>query len=366
MKTKLLGILILLFACSEGKREKDPIQQSPIHYNANINNLDFDLIPFPKLSDYGFFEDGLSILSFRKEVIPYQPSSSLFTDYASKSRFIWMPKGENATFVAGDPEGKLTFPDKTILIKNFYYPIDFGNPDKGRRMIETRLMVKRNGEWEAFPYVWNENQSDASYKLVGATFDVEWKSPLGGKNSIKYVVPNKNQCKSCHNENESMVPLGVKGKFLDHEFDYGQGKENQLLKWEKIRLLKEVPEGKSFSPVINYEDDKNPLSLRARAYLDINCAHCHRIEGPASTSGLFLTYEEKDPSKLGIYKTPVAAGLGAGSHTFDIVPGKADESILTYRMSSTAVGVAMPEIGRGMIHDEGVELIRAWIDAMGP
>ena len=116
--------------------------------------------------------------------------------------------------------------------------------------------------------------------------------------------------------------------------------------------------------MVDYSNESLPLADRAKAYLDINCAHCHREEGPASTSGLFLSYEQTDPLKLGINKTPVAAGNGAGNHQFDIVPGKADESILVHRMNSTAVGVAMPEIGRTSIHREGVELIRAWINEM--
>jgi hypothetical protein len=68
--------------------------------------------------------------------------------------------------------------------------------------------------------------------------------------------------------------------------------------------------------------------------------------------------------KLGVFKTPVAAGKGSGKHIYDIVPGQADASILLHRMNSTEMGVAMPEIGRTSIHEEGVALIRAWINQM--
>jgi NADP-dependent 3-hydroxy acid dehydrogenase YdfG len=87
-------------------------------------------------------------------------------------------------------------------------------------------------------------------------------------------------------------------------------------------------------------------------------------KGPASTSGLFLTYETSDYFRWGVNKVPVAAGMGAGPHKYDIYPGKADSSILIYRMNSTKPGVAMAEIGRVMIHKEGVELISKWINAM--
>ena len=47
-----------------------------------------------------------------------------------------------------------------------------------------------------------------------------------------------------------------------------------------------------------------------------------------------------------------------------IVPGDADASILAFRMDSNESAVRMPEIGRSIIHTEGVALINDWIDAM--
>jgi hypothetical protein len=59
----------------------------------------------------------------------------------------------------------------------------------------------------------------------------------------------------------------------------------------------------------------------------------------------------------------VAAGQGTGDHTFDIVPGRPDDSILVYRMSSLDPGAMMPEVGRATVHEEGVALVRDWITA---
>src|SRR3546814_358703 len=106
------------------------------------------------------------------------------------------------------------------------------------------------------------------------------------------------------------------------------------------------------------------LAGRARAYLDINCGHCHNEKGPADTSGLWLDVGDHPPRHLGLCKPSIAAGQGTGGHRFGIVPGKPAESILAYRMASDAPGVRMPEIGRDVVHREGVELIDAWIAAM--
>jgi len=106
------------------------------------------------------------------------------------------------------------------------------------------------------------------------------------------------------------------------------------------------------------------LEQRARAYLDINCAHCHNPDGPGNTSGLDLRAFQNDMVALGECKTPVAAGRGSGNLRFAILPGRPEESILVHRLGSTEPKVMMPELGRSAVHREGLELIRSWIAAM--
>lgn len=359
-----LGLLLLVFSC---KKKQDQTAVSKVKISeteaplVETASLDFSQIPFKNLSDYGFFKGKLKSLDPDEGVLLYEPASSLFTDYAHKSRFIWMPEGTKAS-IRDDVEGSMDFPANTVIIKNFYYPADFRKPEAEKRIIETRLLVKRNGVWDAFPYVWKEDQSDATYKVVGAEIEVAWTDLQGKEQVINYIVPNKNQCKSCHNEKEQLVPIGVKAKHLNHEIKFAEGEKNQLVKWQEMGYLSDLNDPTTYPAMVDYNISSHSLELRAKAYLDINCGHCHRADGPASTSGLFLTYEETDSLKLGINKTPVAAGFGAGTFKYDIVPGQADQSILTYRMSTNQVGAAMPEIGRVTVHQEGLELIREWIN----
>ena len=49
-----------------------------------------------------------------------------------------------------------------------------------------------------------------------------------------------------------------------------------------------------------------------------------------------------------------------------IDPGYPDQSIITFRMDSSEAGIAMPELGRALIDDNGVDLVRAWIGDMTP
>ncbi|GHB35139.1 SO2930 family diheme c-type cytochrome [Mongoliitalea lutea] len=360
--------LLLVFACSAPTKEQDKVIALPefVDFQAPDKNpaeLTLDLFPLANLSDYGFFKGVMRSLIPNEGVLLYEPASSLFTDYAFKSRYIWMPEGTAASIQA-DEEGTMDFSEGTVIIKNFFYPMDFRKPEEERRIIETRLMVKSNEQWEAYPYIWSDDQSDAQLKVIGGEKQVSWMDEKGQPQVINYIIPNKNQCKSCHNIHEQLVPIGLKAKHLNHAITFKDGTHNQLVKWADAGKLSNYSAVAIYPTMINYQDQNQSLELRARAYLDINCAHCHRAEAPASTSGLFLTYEETDPLRLGILKTPVAAGFGAGSFTYDIVPGKADESILTYRMGTNQVGAAMPEIGRVTVHQEGLELIKQWINAM--
>lgn len=352
--TLLLALAMFAFAC-QNEAAKTETKAPTLEEELADGNF-----PYKRLSTYGFFSGELNELRPVGEVIPYKPASSLFTDYALKSRFVFFPEGKQASLTSNE----LTFPEGTVLIKNFYYPADFRKPEEKRRIIETRLLINSDKGWEAFPYIWNDEQTEAILKVVGGEIKVAFTDYSGKDQVINYLVPNKNQCKTCHNKSEALAPIGVKVQHLNNELDYASGKSNQLAHWTALGKLEGFEGQKAHPAMINYEDKNLPLDERAMAYLDINCSHCHSAEGPASTSGLFLTYDQSDPRKLGVNKIPVAAGNGAGTFDFDIVPGKADESIIPHRMNSTEVGVAMPELGRTTIHKEGVQLIKDWINSM--
>jgi hypothetical protein len=87
----------------------------------------------------------------------------------------------------------------------------------------------------------------------------------------------------------------------------------------------------------------------ARAYLDINCAHCHNDKGAANTTALHLNMGAPADLHLGCasrrwQQAPARAAAA------DIAPGKPDDSIMLYRLNSAEPGVMMPELGRGSVH----------------
>lgn len=330
---------------------------SQLAFRKNVHSGIFQF--HEQLSAYGFFTGALNKLQPAKGVIPYSLNTPLFSNYAEKLRFIKMPPGTKAVYNA---DSVFTFPLGTILIKNFYFPLDFRKPEKGRRIIETRLLALREEGWATYQYIWNAEQTDAVFEPIGDEVTVSYIDTRGRKITTPYLVPNQNQCKGCHAQGNRLLPIGPAARHLNGNFTYTDKTANQLQYWNEKGMI-DLP-GSTVPANAVWGDKSATLADRARAYLDINCGFCHSEKGPANTSGLFLDIHNKNLTALGINKTPVAAGRGAGNLQFDIVPGQPEKSILIYRMTSTDPGIAMPEIGREQIHKEGVALISEWIKAM--
>lgn len=316
--------------------------------------------PKEKLSDYQFFTGTLSALNPAPALIPYELNSSLFSNYAEKLRFIVLPGGSHMNYDSTQP---FDLPIGTVLIKNFYYPLDFSNPGKGRKLIETRLLVHETTGWNALPYIWNDEQTDAFYDVAGDTRTITYLDNKGKKQTTNYVIPNKNQCKGCHTNGKEFLPIGISARHLNKTVRFSGIQGNQLKEWANKGWLKGLP-ADGIPANADWENTTASLDARARSYLDINCGHCHNAAGPANTSGLFLDIHNQDPHLLGIHKTPIAAGRGSGTLSYAIVPGKPEKSILVYRMNTNDPGIAMPELGREQIHREGVALISNWIRSL--
>lgn len=303
-----------------------------------VNDAAIQGSAFPAtLGEYGFFADQ----GARRPaggVTPYRLNTPLWSDGAEKSRFVYVPTGQQAR---AKGEGLLDLPVGSALIKSFAF---------GGKLVETRVLLHRADGWVALPYRWNDAQTEARLVLAGARIPLT--TPDG--QAISYAIPNKNQCKECHALDGKVTPIGPKAWNLSPEWLTGFAKAGHLDK---------VPVVKHRVPV--WEDRaKAPVADVARGYLEANCAHCHNPAGAASNSGLFLGWNVAEPVSYGVGKRPVAAGRGSLGLEFDVVPGDPDHSILYRRMASLEGGVAMPEVGRSIRDGAGEAAVRAWIAAM--
>ncbi len=310
----------------------------------------------PRLSDYRLFADTAGRVP-APGVVRYTLNTPLFSDYAEKFRYVWLPAGTAAAYT---DSGVLEFPVGTTIVKNFAYPADFRAPDKAIRIIETRLLVRRADGWVPLSYVWNAAQTEAVLKRAGVRVPVAYVDAAGAAKQLDYAVPNINQCKQCHSQDGATTPIGPTAGNLNGGLD-GHG-ATQLAAWAATGKLTGLPAAPP--KLARWDDPAVPVADRARAYLDVNCGHCHSPKGFASNSGLYLQHDEPDPAHQGIGKRPVAAGRGSGGLLFAISPGRPDASILLHRMASNEPGVMMPQFGRTVSHDEGVALVRAYIEGM--
>lgn len=337
---------------NDGPIDEQPEEVSPVVFDINA-------VPYSKISDYNFFKTPISDLNPVYGVLPFQPASQLFSDYAKKSRFIWMPDNVSGNYVADDQV--FDFPNGTVLIKNFYYENVL--PSNSKKIIETRLMIRKANEWIFANYIWNEDQSEAFYDqgMKGETLPIEWVEN-GQTKSTNYKIPNENECFMCHYANNKKIPIGSKPQNLNFAINFADGIKNQIEKLKEFGYINtEIPA--NINSIIDYNDSSKSLDLRARSYLEINCANCHRDGGYAAFYPVRLNFTPKaDHLALGFCLEPnITYTVPEASHIF--YPGDHTKSAVFYRMNSLDPTVKMPMIGTTMIHNEGVSLINNWINS---
>jgi len=241
----------------------------------------------PKLSDYPIFMGNPQALVPGNGFQLYELATGLFTDYAEKQRLIKVPPG---TTISAVNDGLPQFPDGAILVKTFYYFNDKRVPSKGKRLIETRLLIKNNNQWVAGTYVWNKEQTDAALAASSSTTPVNWIDEKGAARKISYRIPGARDCASCHNANNTLMPVGLKVRNLNISVVRNGSPINQLLYLHQAGVMNEVSP-QQFSTLPAWQNEKYSLQDRVRAYLDVNCAHCHNYQGSCARSVVRFAWE---------------------------------------------------------------------------
>jgi parallel beta-helix repeat protein len=346
-------------------RRLPPVELKP-HDAASITesaaSLVYQSLP-EKLSEYGLFDGELKKHQPAAGVVSYDLNAELFSDYAAKYRFIQLPSGTQMDY---RQQGVFEFPEGTVIAKTFAYPIDAREPGKGERILETRIELLKDTGWYGASYIWNQEQTEAHLALGGYDTPVEWIDERGREQSVRYQIPNANQCITCHSQDKKFVPIGPTAQNMNRPIANERAPVNQLSHFVSLGMLAGLPDRHAeINQLPDLKDaHSGTVESRARAWLHVNCAHCHSPNGSARTSGLDLRWEQDDLAKVGLWKTPVAAGPGSGGRKFGIVPGKSEESILMYRLESDDPKAMMPNLGRTLVPESGVELVRSWIDSL--
>ena len=357
--TILLFSALALTGCRKDTLEEEP--QAPIDPGTpSGTGVRFEpaQVPYPVLSTYRFFTGGLKDQTPNSGVLPYEPITALFSDYAHKFRFVWMPAGAKASY-AGDHD-VLDFPESSVLIKTFYY--DNMLPDQDRRIIETRLLFKRSGSWYFADYVWNEDQTEAYLDMNGSITPVTFVDDGGTQRTVQYRIPSAAECQTCHKIQFDPIPIGPKPQNLNSNYSYADGVKNQLEKWVEMGYL-QPGYPSNIMTTVKWDDATQPLDLRVRSYLDMNCAHCHADQRHCNYRPMRFAFNESDDLvNLGVCVEP--DDPVAPQYTQIVARGNPNRSMMHYRLSETDETVRMPLLGRTVVHEEGLELVREWIESL--
>ncbi|MGI2260190.1 SO2930 family diheme c-type cytochrome [Shewanella sp. GXUN23E] len=316
------------------------------------------------LAQYGLFVNELDPTNNPNSPgIFYTLSTELFSNYASKYRFIFIPAGQTISYI---DQQTLTFPTGTVLVKTFALPADTQVKEpQNETLIETRLLIKRDAGWTTLPYRWQAGK--ATLAIAGGR-QSHTMNHQGDSLTFDYPIPSRAECKVCHQQTDStgqstIVPIGLKPWLLNTSLNG----DNQLLTWQAQGLLTNLPAINTIALSGSPDNQQVSLQARAKGYLAINCGHCHSDSGYASVSGLRLGYfVDHTGFSYGICKQPPGWDGGPRGLDYDIVPGSAEHSILVYRQQLSEPKDRMPPLGRALTHTEGVELVSQWINGLSP
>ena len=321
------------------------------------------------LSQTGAFTD-LTTLTPASFLIPYELNQPFWSDAALKYRWMVVPNdgthntpGEKISYT---PSGDWAFPGGTVLIKHFEYPMDAANPAVTRRL-ETRFMIHGDdGQYYGVTYRWRDDQSDAELLSDSRRDTLTVAHPQGAR-EIVWDYPSRGECLSCHNEASGAV-LGPSTAQLNGSLTYPATgiTANQLRTLAHLGMFDVVPDTTNLAALPAFggvTDASVPVAERALAYLDANCASCHR-PGTGVQAGFDARYRPGLAGRNLVY-APALQDLGQHDGRL-IIPGDPAHSLLYQRLRRVHEDFAMPPLAKNLLDTAGVALIEEWISAMDP
>ncbi len=335
--------------------------------NVNIHKLapsNETADPPATLSATGAFSD-LASLTPASGLIPYELIESFWSDGAVKKRWMALPNdGTHDTpeeQISYSTNGEWEFPNGTVFVKHFDYPIDETNPSVTRRL-ETRFtVIDENGNAYGVTYKWREDGSDADLLEVGLdeTFTV---TTAFGTREQSWHYPSRSECTTCHNSAVGGT-LGPRSRYLNSDYTYASTgiTANQLVTLSSIGALDRILTDDDLEQCITYssrDDQTATLEQRARSYLDLNCGYCHR---PGTGNRAVFDARLTTPLYLSnLFSDQLNESLGIDGEKL-IEPGDTSRSVIYKRIHSIDQSIMMPPLAKGMIDVEGAQLIADWI-----
>lgn len=313
---------------------------------------------FPrKLSESGLFANAEQ-LSPAAGVLAYSINSEPWADHAVAERLVAVPN-EASINAAG---ATYTFPKDSVLVKTLSIDMKAGDA-LSRRRIETQLLHFDGTDWMPYTYQWNAEQTDAT--LVDANgaeqeLEISDSAATGGKRHQVWRFAGRAECQRCHNK-WSGPALAFNTPQLNRQHVYDQTMASQIDTLAHIGLLEKAVTTDKRAQLADPKDTVVDLSARARSYLQVNCAHCHRKH--AGGAVLSQMHYDLPLEQTNMLDTRPSQGT-FGIHGAEVIAsGDPFRSVLLYRMAKLGGG-RMPHIGSTHVDAEGVALLQSWIEQL--
>ena len=319
---------------------------------------------FPRLLSQTLAFEDLEALEPATGLLPYEIQAPLWSDGASKRRWMALPEGTQiglASSLSG--ESRWQIPEGTVFIKHFEMAMDERSPDD-RRRLETRLWVVGAGETQyGVAYKWNEEQTDAELLLEQQSEVLSIIDAQGTTRAQPYFYPGPSDCFSCHSSQVGFV-LGARVSQLNRSTVYDEQRPpvNQLVAWSGWGYLDTEVDGTAAAVaprLASLDDESASAEDRVRSYWEGNCSMCHAgSEGsvPGWDARYTTAFEEQ-----GLDREPNNQSLGA---TRLIEPGDPERSLIYLRANTVQPGQRMPPLGRNRVDDAYLDLLASWITSL--
>ena len=319
------------------------------------------------LSQTGIFTN-LATLTPSAGVVPYNVATPLWSDGASKQRWIALPNNGSHDTPAEDivfnEKGNWQFPAGTVFVKHFEIATNDNNPSQVKRL-ETRLLVcTENGGKYGVTYKWNSAGTDAELLTTGESETYNVTLSGGGTVTRNWDYPSRADCLQCHTPAAGQA-LGFRTAPLNSDFHYNAtGRTaNQLVTFNALGMFDRtltVTELENFIESRAIDDTSAPVEHRVRSYLDSNCAHCHQ---PAGTISYFDARLGTPLSSQGLVNGAIQGhfSLPGGSY---LTPGNPDLSAVHVRLGNVGNGAAMPPLAKNAVDQRAVDLLNSYISGL--
>ena len=343
-------------------------QRSQQIYQLVPNADDGQHVNFPrKLSETGLFTSTKEQTA-SPGVTSYEINAAQWADHASADRWMALPGAEPVQI---DSDAKWIFPDGAVLAKTVSIEMSQGDSNSVRRL-ETQVLHREEGAWRPYTYAWNDEQSDA--ELVDAagftrTLQIRDAQSPSGLREQSYRFASRGECQMCHNPwvemkttsigIQSASPLAVSSMQWNTSLPEDPAQNQMTALHGHGWLAGSVAESPSSTGrFANPYDTTAVLEERVRAYLHVNCSHCHQPHaGGSATIDLLHDVKLADAKLIDAKPGQGAFGISAARI---VSPGDPLGSVLHYRMATIGSG-RMPRIGSEEVDEQAVAMIREWI-----